>query len=117
MYYHATFGSETGGKWVSQLIEQPLPMTARALITTWRVGRVLSETDIEEKLATVMNKVPADGLPSPVTGKVFNCRSWVFDSLAKLEEAGLLKLKMGLGEHVLKSDSNLTQTNEDYQMP
>ncbi|CAG8983481.1 hypothetical protein HYALB_00000650 [Hymenoscyphus albidus] len=95
IYHHATISSATNGKWLAQTIAQPLPMTERALILIWRVGPISAT---QERFEEIMASIPADGEPSARTGKDFNCRTWMFDVLAKLEVEGGLKLGVEIDE-------------------
>ncbi|KAG9231755.1 hypothetical protein BJ875DRAFT_498066 [Amylocarpus encephaloides] len=99
IYYHATFGSETGGKWESRFIEQPLPMRSRALIMLWKVGAIHAKSNsINDELVKFMGGISADGSPSKRTGRDFNCRVWVMDSLAKLGEESLVPVALAFDE-------------------
>ncbi|KAI1266419.1 hypothetical protein F5Y18DRAFT_358173 [Xylariaceae sp. FL1019] len=79
------------GPWEHEV--KDFSMDARPFtIVLARVGDIRDQN----RMIAVTRAMPADGEPSVRTGKPFNCRSWMLDVIAALNEEGVSNLPASL---------------------
>ncbi|OTB17636.1 hypothetical protein K445DRAFT_316254 [Daldinia sp. EC12] len=86
---HATLrhASNLNGPWKRE--EKDFrPDERMMLITLVGVGDISDQ----EKMVEATRSVPVDGLPSPRTGRAFNCLTWLLDVIVALNDQAIVPL-------------------------